>query len=399
VRRLNEVTVCKAAMFMLLLLLASSSSLHQLTRGACKTVSRQKSDVTLFPAKRFATCKFPGGGEQRHRQTTKNSISRQKCLSAKQQTSNCNNREDADHDGDGHGFHNHYRTMITSSLVLPAIRSGFICSQNSLCYRLLSNAVAFDIASTTSASPDPRYVNLRHAPVGFDVASAVVYPRFLTEDEGKSLVKEVGQRMKRRRFENGHWDSVITCYREVELPDEQLSSWQGSSTDSTAVSAIHKTRIHLENTHINCNRKTENDGSLNVGRWLPCHAIDLSAQGELSAHVDSVKFSGDIVAGLSLLSDAIMRLRPSSPNWESGESKSMFCSDNASNGYVDLYLPQLSLYVLSGMSRYDYTHELLPSRTAFEFVDDTQSNTLVGESVDVVRGRRLSIIFRDRKRN
>ena len=402
-RRLNEVTVCKAAMFMLLLLLASSSSLHQLTRGACKTVSRQKSDVTLFPAKRFATCKFPGGGEQRHRQTTKNSISRQKCLSAKQQASNCNNREDADHDGDCHGFHNHYRTMITSSLVLPAIRSGFICSQNSLCYRLLSNAVAFDIASTTSASPDPRYVNLRHAPDGFDVASAVVYPRFLTEDEGKSLVKEVGQRMKRRRFENGHWDSVITGYREVELPDEQLSSWQGSCTDSTgtAVSAIHKTRIHLENTHIHVNshKQSTNDGYPNIGRWLPCHAIDLSAQGELSAHVDSVKFSGDIVAGLSLLSDAIMRLRPSSPDWESGESKSMYCSDNASNGYVDLYLPQLSLYVLSGMSRYDYTHELLPSRTTFEFVDDTQSNTLVGESVDVVRGRRLSIIFRDRKRN
>ena len=47
-----------------------------------------------------------------------------------------------------------------------------------------------------------------------------------------------------------------------------------------------------------------------VTSWLPCHAIDLSKDGRLDAHVDSVKFSGGIVAGISLLSDSIMRLRP-----------------------------------------------------------------------------------------
>ncbi len=234
------------------------------------------------------------------------------------------------------------------------------------------------------------------------MASAFVYPEFLTKGEGTSFIKEVRQRMKRRKFENGHWDSVITGYREVELPDEPLSSWQSIDPENNCAvqSIIHKTRRHLEkNMIVDPTEKSVNDGSPNNISWLPCHAIDLSAQGELNAHVDSVKFSGDIVAGLSLLSGAIMRLRPSSPEWKNvGENKIMHCSENESNGYVDLYLPQLSLYVLSGMSRYQYTHELLPSKSVFDFAHK-QGNAVVEESIDVIRGRRISIIFRDRKKN
>lgn len=292
---------------------------------------------------------------------------------------------------------------MVSSIPSSSIRSGFLRSYKSRYHRLLLNRGINDVASTTNASPDPRFVNLRNAPHGFDVTSAVVYPRFLTDVEGKSLIKEVGQRMKRRRFEDGHWDSVITGYREVELPDEQLSPWQGIVTENNRAvqEAIHKTRRHLEsNIHANPSKQRVDNGSPETVQiqWLPCHAIDLSAQGELSAHVDSVKFSGDIVAGISLLSDAIMRLRPSSSDWESrGQNESISRFDN-SHGYVDLYLPMLSLYVLSGMSRYNYTHELLPSNTAFEFVE-TQTNTGMGEKIEVIRGRRLSIIFRDRKRD
>ena len=63
---------------------------------------------------------------------------------------------------------------------------------------------------------------------------------------------------------------------------------------------IYKTRKHLAENHFN---KSNN----NHIQWLPCHAIDLSVTGVLKAHVDSVKFSGEIVAGISLLSDAVMR--------------------------------------------------------------------------------------------
>ena len=140
-------------------------------------------------------------------------------------------------------------------------------------------------------------------------------------------------------------------------------------------------------------------------RWLPCHAIDLSANGELKPHVDSVKFSGEVVAGLSLLSDAVMRLRPSAKEWENKENDINHGEVSGDSiGFVDLYLPMLSLYVLSGMSRYSFTHELLRSNTSFEFMEYKDEGSKVDDtfgiktrSVDVLRGRRLSIIFRDEK--
>eukprot|EP00584_Thalassiosira_punctigera_P008134 CAMPEP_0172541952 /NCGR_PEP_ID=MMETSP1067-20121228/12655_1 /TAXON_ID=265564 ORGANISM="Thalassiosira punctigera, Strain Tpunct2005C2" /NCGR_SAMPLE_ID=MMETSP1067 /ASSEMBLY_ACC=CAM_ASM_000444 /LENGTH=300 /DNA_ID=CAMNT_0013328087 /DNA_START=99 /DNA_END=997 /DNA_ORIENTATION=- len=273
---------------------------------------------------------------------------------------------------------------MASSLLSSAVRRGgaeisFVARINPC--SLLSNSFKTD-ASVVNKCTDPRYLNVRNAPGGYDVASAAVYPEFLSDEEGKSLIKEASKRFKRRRFEDGHWDSVITGYREVELSTADNEFVQHKPQDAKRNDAtvplfakvIEETRRHLAKHHF----RSKNDGcdetSSNV-RWLPCHAIDLSEGGELSAHVDSVKFSGEIVAGLSLLSDSIMRLRPSSNEWN-GEDEGDKLSDDlskqncrVSNGYVDLYLPQLSLYVLSGMSRYSYTHELLPSGSTFEFLD------------------------------
>jgi hypothetical protein len=58
-------------------------------------------------------------------------------------------------------------------------------------------------------------------------------------------------------------------------------------------------------------------------------------------------------------------------------------------GWVDLYLPPLSLYVLTGVARYRYAHELLPSGSTFESHADN--------SIVVERDQRLSVIFRDAK--
>jgi alkylated DNA repair protein alkB family protein 7 len=110
--------------------------------------------------------------------------------------------------------------------------------------------------------------------------------------------------------------------------------------------------------------------------WLPCHAIDLKEDGQLTAHVDSIKFSGGLVVGISLLTPSIMRLIPDQQEAEQA-------------GWVDLYLPPLSLYALTGVGRYSYTHELLPSGATFE------SST--GNPIIVERGHRLSVMFRDAK--
>ena len=113
--------------------------------------------------------------------------------------------------------------------------------------------------------------------------------------------------------------------------------------------------------------------------WLPCHAIDLKEDGKLKAHVDSVKFSGDLVAGISLCSHAIMRL---APHVDGGGP--------LLDGHVDLYLPPLCLYVLTGVARFSYSHQLLEDQSTFTSPD--------GETTTVTRAHRQSIIFRDAKR-
>ena len=229
--------------------------------------------------------------------------------------------------------------------------------------------------TTTSCTqnPDYAYVNLTNAPLNYD-NSAVVYPGFLSEEEGQSLVEEVSKRLKRRRFEEGHWDSVISKYREIELATPDQVDGSNSTIEDTPQYAqtIERTRNLL--------KSYVSPQSRNNMTWLPCHAIDLSKNGRLDAHVDSVKFSGEIVAGISLLSDSIMRLRPAKGEWIDDSS------DESLEGHVDLYLPKLSLYCLHGMSRFHYSHELLPSDSVFE---------MHGKNVRVTRGRRLSIIFRD----
>lgn len=195
-----------------------------------------------------------------------------------------------------------------------------------------------------------------------------------------------------RRYERGHWDAVIVKYKEIELEEQSLSE--------TSQRALRRIRELLGARHLCSTSGRKDSQPLPEYVWLPCHAIDLHADGELNAHVDSVRYSGDIVSGLSLLSPAIMRLCPddtsnveteSEPN-ETRKSSSRTHqgqSDSSTSGHVDLYLPHCSLYVLSGTSRYDYSHELLPTGSIFTSAGN--------ESIVVRRDRRLSIIFRDTK--
>ena len=177
----------------------------------------------------------------------------------------------------------------------------------------------------------------------------------------------------RRRYEIGHWDSAIQNYRETELFEE----------DERLQGILNPIRKLIEDHHgSDCG-----PGKAFTGSWLSCHAIDLHEGGQLNAHVDSVRYSGNLVAGLSLLSSSIMRLKPSlatEGHAAKEDPASAAATKDEKSPFVDLLLPPHSLYVLSGDSRYYYTHELLPSGTQFR------------DQV-VTRGRRLSVIFRDAK--
>ena len=68
--------------------------------------------------------------------------------------------------------------------------------------------------------------------------------------------------------------------------------------------------------------------------FLVPHVVDLAKDGSISAHTDSIKFSGRLIAGLSLLSERVMRL---SRNAESG--------DNHGPERIDIVLQPRSLYM------------------------------------------------------
>jgi len=241
--------------------------------------------------------------------------------------------------------------------------------------------------------PNPRFVDARHAPNDFSPESAIVFDNVVSENDGEALLREISSRMKRRRYERSHWDSVITGYKEIELPhphDMQIATDHKNNKFNISEDKMYASDVSEEciKTILLIRRILESyffSDELSSLRWLPCHAIDLKKDGVLSAHVDSVKFSGDIVAGLSLASSSIMRLKPDKDSYQSDSQDSFFDS------HVDLYLPPLSLYVLSGVGRYKYTHELLPSGASFSSKESP-------DSVEVVRDQRYSIIFRDAKK-
>ena len=213
-------------------------------------------------------------------------------------------------------------------------------------------------------------------------ASTKLYENVLSEDEESKLVSFLDGEVSRRKYESGHWDQVIEGYRESSIgpvesfPSELHSCLQGIIS-----------RLPL----------SPNE------RLLPLHALDLQRDGFIAAHVDSVKFSGGILAGLSLLSPSVMRLRPA----QLVDSNPQLAA--ASRRYVDLLLPRRSLYVLTGAARYEWTHEIAAAVCVFASgrpmplaldgkaaaVAAAEAARGVAGAVIVPRYRRLSLLFRD----
>ncbi|XP_072934075.1 alpha-ketoglutarate-dependent dioxygenase alkB homolog 7, mitochondrial [Epargyreus clarus] len=145
-----------------------------------------------------------------------------------------------------------------------------------------------------------------------------ILPDFVSEAEEASLLAEVEPQLKRMRYEFDHWDNAIEGYRETER-----STWRA---DNEAV----LTRI----------RAVFPQGAT----LLPhAHVLDLAAAGHIKPHVDAVRFCGDVIAGLCLLSSAVMRLT----------------HEKHPNLVLDALLERRCLYIMSGVARYEFTHEVL----------------------------------------
>ena len=89
-------------------------------------------------------------------------------------------------------------------------------------------------------------------------------------------------------------------------------------------------------------------------QYLNAHAIDLAPNGFIGPHIDSVKFSGKIVAGLSLGSPRLMELAHCEE--EANLEPKSLRENHASS--IEIPLHPRSLYILTDVLRYNYTHQI-----------------------------------------
>jgi len=137
----------------------------------------------------------------------------------------------------------------------------------------------------------------------------------------------------RRAYEPGHFDGVIKNYRELQQP-------------------LHGRGVREESRAL---LRRLGAAAVPGDDLLPVHVLDLAADGVIGRHVDHVEYSGGTIAGLSLVSSAVMTLH-----------------HEGTDAALDLTLPPRSLYALSGAARYEWGHSLVPA------------------------GRRIAMLFRDR---
>ncbi|RWR99556.1 alpha-ketoglutarate-dependent dioxygenase alkB 7-like protein, partial [Dinothrombium tinctorium] len=172
--------------------------------------------------------------------------------------------------------------------------------------------------------------------------SLLLYEHFVDESEETNLLQEIETHLKRVRYESTHWDDAILNYRETEI-------WRWNQQNKQIIERIRKLAFSKEVKSIDF-----------------VHVLDLAENGVIKPHIDSVRFCGRIIAGLSLLSPSIMRL----------------VHENNKNFVIDVLLKRRSLYIMKDSIRYDFTHQILGNDESFF------------NGVKVPKTRRISLICR-----
>ncbi|XP_065366196.1 uncharacterized protein LOC135959100 isoform X2 [Calliphora vicina] len=159
-----------------------------------------------------------------------------------------------------------------------------------------------------------------------------IFPDFITELEETQLFEEVEPYMKRLRYEYDHWDDAIHGFRETER-----KHWYPHN------------RAVLD-------RVSQVGFDSEIMPYI--HILDLAPQGVIKPHVDSTRYCGHTIAGLSLLSDAVMRLvrtqvstETTTNNNQEDAYRSQPKAILENNFYVDILLPRRSLYIMSILQR------------------------------------------------
>ncbi|KAG0212292.1 Alpha-ketoglutarate-dependent dioxygenase alkB 7, mitochondrial [Mortierella sp. NVP41] len=146
----------------------------------------------------------------------------------------------------------------------------------------------------------------------------ILIPEYLTPEEHDMMVQGATLKLKRAlgkqvRYEDGHFDGVITRYRECSAGDWASAPSSTSSTESSSPATTTEgtgTAGRKERTtprEMMSSLKSEFFPS--HWKWVAPHLLELEAgQGGIKPHVDHLDASGSVVAGLCLGSSAVMEL-------------------------------------------------------------------------------------------
>ena len=198
-----------------------------------------------------------------------------------------------------------FRIMSLVGRLISKLRKSS-CNQCTLSYNYIqSRNLQFEASSDLAKSQLKQGFNLKED--------------FLSEEEEQEILGEVNHRFMRRKYNKGHWDGAIVLYREMEKLEWNV----------TNMKIMRRFEKHVFGSEDNFLSAT--------------HVLDLHEDGYIKPHIDSIKFCGALVSGLSLLSDAVMRLQLDE------------------NNYADVLIPRRSVYIMSNDVRYKYTHEILPN--------------------------------------
>ncbi|GJJ71311.1 alkylated DNA repair protein alkB homolog 7 [Entomortierella parvispora] len=188
----------------------------------------------------------------------------------------------------------------------------------------------------TSSSIASTYIDLSRIPTNEHeqiLKDFILVPNYLSPPEQEMMIQAATKKLKRAlgkqvRYEDGHFDGVITRYRECSASDwgtgaPSLDKDQQRTTPSEIMQSIkHEFFPHQWS-------------------WVAPHLLELEAgRGGIKPHVDHLEASGEVVAGLCLGSDAVMELI------HEDEPERLF----------KVWLPKGAFYFQRGSVRYHYKH-------------------------------------------
>eukprot|EP01135_Chromosphaera_perkinsii_P002895 Nk52_evm6s230 gene=Nk52_evmTU6s230 len=278
----------------------------------------------------------------------------------------------------------------------------------------------------------------------FDVT---VIPDFLPRDRVRLLEMEIHSKLRRRKYNNDHWDMAITGFREVEPSEwdlgrvkglqelekggggvEELRELRGVYGEGANGDTLEAVRVVLQRIEDHVGemrrRSEEQEGEGAVGpplKFLPrVHLLDLAADGYILPHIDSKSYCGRIIACVNLFSPAIITLdlqedvRQGEEGYEEEDLEGKLHVDRfikaqriedknenksgkgQSSHVVKIHCEPNSLYVLRGRARTHYRHSVVEKewnlQTAFPALAQLQEE---GSPCRIQRRRRVSVLLRE----